>query len=151
MGDLAEFDLKIDPKRAAEIDLERDAESHYMMLVDTRGSRELGEGVQEALVLEHPAMEQVLENLGKRDLDIGFAKVSLIDDQPQGISDVLPPVRLGYGDSELQADVSLAGSQGEFQFDAIISRIRLGDLKIGTRKRQLPETVDGIEVWAVLD
>tara|TARA_B110000495_G_scaffold196204_1_gene204741 strand:- start:1209 stop:3572 length:2364 start_codon:yes stop_codon:yes gene_type:complete len=151
LGDLAEFDLKIDPERDAELDLERDAESHYMMLVDTRGSRVLGEGVQEALILEHPAMEQVFENLGKRDLDIGFAKVSLIDDQPQGSTDVLPPVRLGYGDAELQADVSLAGSQGEFQFDAIISRIRLGDLKIGTRKRQLPKTVDGIEVWAVLD
>ena len=145
LGDIAEFDLK-----ETDADISTGAkdkvESHYMMLVDTRGSSVTELGVQEGLILEHPAMEQVWQNFDGQELDIGFAKVTLPDSGAP-----LSPKSLLYGDTEVGADVSFAGIEGEFEFAAIIERIPLGELVIGTRKSELPETVKGVEVWAVLN
>eukprot|EP01047_Picozoa_sp_COSAG01_P029195 COSAG01_NODE_1994_length_8692_cov_2.908065_4_plen_778_part_00 len=143
LGDIAEFDLKETGSDNA--DYAGDKVDHFMMLVDTRGSIATEAGTQVALILEHPAMEQVLKDSDGQDLDIGFAKVSLAPEDP------LFGKSLDYADSEIAAEVSLAGRQGEFDFGAIIERISLGDLVVGTRKSELPDTVKGIEVWAVLN
>ena len=150
LGDIAEFDLKATEGNRPE-STEAKIETHYMMLVDTRGLNVTEQGGQEGLILEHPAMEQVWRNSDEQELDIGFAKVMLLDS-----GDPLSPKRLLYGDSKtrdsaLAGEVSFAGSQGEYEFAAIIERIPLGDLVIGTRKSELPDTVKGIEVWAVLN
>ena len=143
LGDIAEFDLKEIGSDNA--DYAGDKVDHFMMLVDTRGSIATEAGTQVALILEHPAMEQVLKDSDGQDLDIGFAKVSLAPEDP------LFGKSLDYADSEIGAEVSLAGRQGEFDFGAIIERISLGELVVGTRKSELPDTVKGIEVWAVLN
>ncbi|MDB4460325.1 protein kinase [bacterium] len=145
LGDIAEFDLKETDVESAAV-TNGDIESHYMMLVDTRGSSETEQDVQEALILEHPAMEQVWQNSDGKELDIGLAKVSLPKSR-----DPLLFNSLRYGDAAIRAEVPFAGSQGEFQFKAIIERIPLGELLVGTRKSELPDTVEGIEVWAVLN
>jgi eukaryotic-like serine/threonine-protein kinase len=145
LGDIAEFDLKETDVESAAV-TNGDIESHYMMLVDTRGSSETEQDVQEALILEHPAMEQVWQNSDGKELDIGLAKVSLPKSR-----DPLLFNSLRYGDAAIRAEVPFAGSQGEFQFKAIIERIPLGELLVGTRKSELPDTVQGIEVWAVLN
>ncbi|MDB4564362.1 hypothetical protein N9099_00305, partial [Mariniblastus sp.] len=145
LGDIAEFDLKETDVESAAV-TNGDIESHYMMLVDTRGSNETEQDVQEALILEHPAMEQVWQNSDGKELDIGLAKVSLPKSR-----DPLLFNSLRYGDAAIRAEVPFAGSQGEFQFKAIIERIPLGELLVGTRKSELPDTVEGIEVWAVLN
>jgi serine/threonine protein kinase len=145
LGDVVEFDLR-ETDAGSGVETEIDVDSHYMMLVDTRGSSVTKQGVQEALILEHPAMEQVWQSSDGKDLDIGFAKVSL----PGSVNPLLPKT-LRYGDAAVMAEAPFAGSEGEFQFAAIIERIPLGDLVIGTRKSELPDTVEGIEVWAVLN